>query len=294
MKPKRKPGSHMSRRLHLIGCAFIVVGTLTYAVLGDEENQTGKSRDVVLATQRFELMQKRVAAAKVQSREAGFPTQFAAKPIFKYSDPARGYVAAAVWKLGDEGRPKALLVSELDRFKQGRPSISYEYISLTTTPFTLTSDDMRWSPAGTLFEFKPIPNTSVPEKTLQRRLFQFREIAKRFASHEEVDHEKCELRLLPQPAVRYTPSNAERADGAIYFFTFGTNPEVVLLIESDGTNWSYAAGRMTGAEVVVLKLDDAVVWEGAPLQNGRNSPFTGSIAPIEIPGIAADGSEIQE
>jgi hypothetical protein len=75
---------------------------------------------------------------------------------------------------------------------------------------------------------------------------------------------------------------------------FGTNPEVVLLIESDGEIFRYAAGRITGAEVVVLTLDDAIVWRGAPLQKGQNSPFTGSISPIDIPGIAADGSEVQE
>jgi hypothetical protein len=162
----------------------------------DERNQTVPSRADMLATRRFELMQKRVTTAKVQSEEAGFPTQFAAKPVFKYSDPARGYVAAAVWKLGDTGRPRALLASELDRSKFGRPHISYEYISLTTTPFSLTSDDMRWSPSGTLYQFKPLPDAPAPEKTPQRRLIQIRETAKRFASHEVVGNEKAEGRKV--------------------------------------------------------------------------------------------------
>ena len=121
-----------------------------------------------------------------------------------------------------------------------------------------------------------------------------REIARRFASHEEVKDEKCDLRLLPTPVDRYSPSKDDRADGAIFLFTFGTNPEVVLLIESDGKTWRYAAGRLTGAQVVVLTLDNALAWEGAPCQMGRDSPFTGSITPIAIPGIAEDGSEIKE
>ena len=145
---------------------------------------------------------------------------------------------------------------------------------LTTTPFSLKSDDMDWSPSGTLFDFKPIPKAPAPAATPQLRLRQLREAARRFASHEEVKNERCALRLLPTPIDRYTPSKTERSDGAIFLFTFGTNPEVVLLIESDGKRWSYAVGRMTGAQVVVVTLDNAVVWKGRPLEMGRDSAFT--------------------
>lgn len=253
-----------------------------------------KSRSERLAAQRFELIKRRVGAAEIRSNEADFPTRFAAKPVFRYSDPARGHVAAAVWKLGDEGRPKALLSTELDRFSNGRPCICHEYISLTTTPFSVVIDGMRWSPASTLYQFKPIPDAPVPERTPQRRLLQIRELAKRFSAHEVEKQEKIELRLLPQPVDRYVPSQAERADGAIFFFTFGTNPEVLLLVESDNERWSYAAGRMTGAEIVALKIDETIAWQGEPLHNVPDSPHTGFVAPIEIPGISADGREVEE
>jgi hypothetical protein len=282
------------RRCCLTGQSLVLVATMACIGLADDKDQASKSREEALATHRFELMQLKIAAAKVRSNEEGFPTEFAAKPIFRYSDPARGYVAAAVWKLGEVGRPRALIATELDRSDHGKPCISYEYSSLTATPFSVTSDDMRWSPTRTDFEFKPIPNAPVPEATHQLRLRQLRDLARRFASREVVKNEKCKLRLLPSPIDRYTPSRVERADGAIFLFTFGTNPEVVLLIESDGKQWSYAAGRMTGAQVVVLTLDNSIVWEGLPLEMGRDSSFTGSITPIDIPGIAADGSEIPE
>ncbi|HWB07862.1 MAG TPA: hypothetical protein VG826_01370 [Pirellulales bacterium] len=260
----------------------------------DGKQRAVKSRSELLAAERFALIRRRVAAAEIRSDEADFPTRFAAKPIFRYSDLARGHVAAAVWKLGEEGRPKAILSTELDRFSTGRPCICHEYISLTTTPFSVVIDGMRWTPAGTLYEFKPIPDAPAPEETPRRRLFQIRELANRFAAREVEKNEKIELRLLPQPVDRYVPSKAERADGAIFFFTFGTNPEVMLLIESDGEQWSYAAGRMTGAEVVVLKIDEAVAWQGEPLHNVPDSPHTGFVAPIEIPGISADGREVEE
>jgi hypothetical protein len=153
---------------------------------------------------------------------------------------------------------------------------------------------MQWSPRGAPIKFKPIPNAPAPDATPQRRSRQLRELARRFTAREDVKDERCELRLMPTPIDRYEPSSADRADGAIFFFVFGTNPEVVLLVESDGTSWRYAAARLTGAQVVTLSLDSAVVWEGAPLEMRPDSSFTGSITPVLIPGIAPDGSEIQE
>ena len=273
--------------------AIVVLASLT-GVLQGNENEPAKDRAEELKVRRFELMQSRVAALKIESDKASVPSQFAAKPIFKYSDPARGYVAASVWKLGEHGRPLALLAVELDRSTYGKPCIGYEYGSFTNTPFNVTFEKSTWSPRSTLYEFKRIPDAPLPERTPQLRLIQIRSIAKRFAATEVVNKEKCELRLLPQPVDRYEPSEADRADGAVFFFTFGTNPEVVLLIESDGQSWSYAAGRMTGAQEVVLTFDETIAWQGAPLQQGTDSPFTGHIAPIDIPGIDRDGKETVE
>lgn len=282
----------MTERLNAL--AIVVVVTASVFVHADESTLATKSRDEVLARQRLEAMQQRIEAAETESREPGFPTKFAPKPIFRFSDPARGCVAAAVWKLGDTGRPKALITTELHRTTFGKSCIAYEYSSLTATKFSVRSDDIKWSAPGTLYEFKAVPNGPVPEKTALRRLIQMREIAKRFVAVEEVDKERCELRLLTQPVDRYVPSNAENADGAIFLFAFGTNPEVVLILESDGTNWNYAAGRMTGAQSVSLMIDDVIAWQGLPLQKGNESPYTGSISPIEIPGVGSDGSELKE
>ena len=276
-----------------------VIGKLLFTVLlfasaiGRAE-ESEKAKDDELTAKRHELMQKRMASVKVNSSEEGFPEKFAAKPIFRYTDPARNYVAAAVWKLGDEGRPRAVITTELHRQFYGSPRIVYEYLSLTPTKFTATGGDIRWAPEGTTLEFKPVPGTQAPDESPQRRLLQLRAIAKRFAGEELVGKEKCELRLLPQPIDRYTPSSADRADGAIFIAAFGTNPEAVLFIESDGKAWNYAAGRLAGASTISLTIDGATAWEGAPVRYGSNSPYTASNAVADIPGIAPDGGEIKE
>jgi hypothetical protein len=270
--------------------AFAVLGAMAQTLAADEKEDVDKQ----LADQRLNVMKDRIGAVMIQSESKDFPSKFSGKPLFRYTDPARGYVAASVWRLGEFGRPKAIIATELNPAAYKRPSICYEYASLTDEPFIAKWQRTEWSPKGTLYRFKSIPNAPTPEATPALRLIQLRALARRFTADEVVDGQKYELRLLPQPVDRYVPSREARADGAIFFFTFGTNPEVVLLIESDGSEWTYGVGRLTGAQEVSLKLEDSIVWHGEPLESGTRSPFTGHIEPVEIPGIAENGSEIRK
>ena len=263
-------------------------------VHGQEPAGAEKEKADALTAKRYELMSKRMGDVKVQSSEEGFPTKLADKPIFRYTDPARSYVAAAVWKIGDEGRPRGLITSELHRQFYGTPRIVFEFLSFTPTKFSARSNDFNWMPEASAVEFKPVPKADAPEATPARRLLQMRAIAKRFTGSELVGKEKVELRLLPQPIDRYTPSKAERSDGSIFLLSFGTNPEAALLIESDGKAWHYAAGRLAGAQTLTLMIDNELAYEAPPVRYGANSPYTASNAPADIPGISSDGKEIAE
>jgi hypothetical protein len=278
---------------------YIILGRLAAVLLLaiptiGRADETDEKEVGELAAKRLALMQTRMAAVKVKADAEGFPEAFAAKPIFRYSDPARTYVAAAVWKLGEKGRPLALVTTELHRQNRGRPSIVYEYLSLTPTKFTATGGDFSWAPDGSALEFKPVPGAPAPDATPEKRLLQLRAIAKRFAGHEMLGADRCELRLLPQPVDRYSPSSEDRADGALFLFTFGTNPEAALFIESDGKAWSYAAGRLAGATKIALTIDEKTAWEGERIRYAPNSTYTASNAPADIPGVAPDGSEIKQ
>ncbi len=257
-----------------------------------QDDNPAKTKDDQLTTRRFALMQKRVASAQVSSGEDGFPKKFSEKPIFRYTDPARQYVAAAVWKLGDTGRPRAIITTELRRRDFDGPRIVYEYLSLTPARFVVTGGDFGWMPAGTALEFKPVSDAPRPHDTAARRLGQMRAIVQRFSGKEVVRGETCALRLLPQPVDRYAPSTADRADGAIFIATFGTNPEVALFLESDGKQWSYAAGRLGGAQIIELSIDGKTAWEGPVVRYAPDSSYTASSARANIPGLAPDGSEI--
>jgi hypothetical protein len=265
---------------------------LSIPAIGETEDPARE--DSELSAKRLALMKERISAVKVSAQEDGFPEQFAVEPIFRYSDPARTYVAAALWKLGDTGRPRAIIATELRRQLFGGPRILYEHLSLTPTKFSARGGDVNWSPSESALEFKPVPDAPVPEDSTQRRLLQLRTMAKRFSGYEVLAKERYELRLLSQPIDRYVPSSAEGADGALFLLTYGTNPEIALFLESDGKAWSFAAGRLAGAGKIELTIDDKAVWQGPPVRNGVNSTYTASNAPVNIPGIAPDGSELVE
>jgi len=253
---------------------------------GENQGEEEKARveDDALAKERLTLMQDRVAAFGVKGKAEGFPERFEAKPIFRYSDPARGIVSAAIWRLGPKGRPQALISTELMPKFFGKPRIVYEFLSLTETPFKTASSDYRWEPTSSALTMKPISKGPPPAAGAPARLLQLKQLATRFKASEVLGDQRCELRLVPTPIERYTPGEAERADGAIFLLSYGINPEALLFVESDGTNWTYGFARL-GAAVITADLDDEPAWEVGPAQYGVNSNYSATNAPAKIPGV---------
>jgi hypothetical protein len=67
------------------------------------------------------------------------------------------------------------------------------------------------------------------------------------ASMVEFNGQRSELRLLPQPLLRYEPQHQPILDGALFAFSLGTDPEVLLLLEARGerdrAEWQFAFAR---------------------------------------------------
>jgi hypothetical protein len=93
-----------------------------------------------------------------------------------------------------------------------------------------------------------------------------------------------ELRLLPQPLVRYEPANETVLDGAIFALAEGTDPQALVLLEARNTTgaprWEYAFARFHFASLWGYHRDREV-WHveadasqtkaflGAPEQAGK-------------------------
>ena len=84
---------------------------------------------------------------------------------------------------------------------------------------------------------------------------------------------KTDLRLLPQPAYRYT-EDGKIVDGAMFIFAHGTNPECCVLLEAykDGKQSRY---RYAVAPMSIYRLEtrykDALVWSVDRRHPGRKA-----------------------
>jgi hypothetical protein len=181
------------------------------------------------------------------------------KPLLRYSDPTRGLTAtnvlldAGVWRLGAEGRPTALVTIELYQNRDGTRVLAYEFLSLTEAKFSLKhkTEKIRWDPSSSALNLKELPDAPRPAATAAERLVQMRQMARRFVATERIDNESIECRLLTQPIDRYQSAAEKIADGAIFAFANGTNPELAVVFESDGDRWQYGTFRLTSAEATV-------------------------------------------
>jgi hypothetical protein len=215
------------------------------------------------AKQRLEFMQAAVGSLEPESSELKKAALAAVpKPLLRYSDPTRGGIQeaatnvlldAGVWRLGAEGRPTALVTVEIYRNPDGSRVLAYEFLSLSEAKFALKhkTEKVRWDATGSALNLKELPDAPKPAAAAAERLAQMRQLARRFAAKERVNNESIECRLLAQPIDRYQSAPEKVADGAIFAFANGTNPEVGVVFESDGEHWRYGILRLTAAEASV-------------------------------------------
>jgi hypothetical protein len=190
---------------------------------------------------------------------------FAHQPLLRYSDPTRGgaggrdeatgnvLLDAGVWRLGTEGRPTALVTVEVYRAPDGSRMLTFEFLSLSETRFALKhkSQRIRWDPTGSALDWKELPDTPRPAATAAARLAQMRQLARRFTAKEHVNNVSIDCRLLAQPIDRYQSAADKIVDGAIFAYANGTNPELGVVLETDGERWRYGPIRLTAAEASV-------------------------------------------
>jgi hypothetical protein len=235
---------------------------------------------------RLELMKSAIDDLKI-APNANLPApelKFGKSPLLRYNDETRGFLDAGVWRLGETGRPTALVTVELYRRQEGTAQLTYEFLSLTPARFSMaTPQGMNWIAIGTDLKFTDVPDSPIPAKESKGRLPQMREIARRFSVHEELKGDKVECRLMPSPIDRYADASRGIVDGAMFAFANGTNPEVGALVECNDRTYSYGVFRLSSA-ALAADLDGKTVYEAPAVGSYSNSAtYTSAWHVVSLP-----------
>lgn len=240
----------------IVAMACASIGVAPFAARASDDNRSRPPADDVAAA--AEYLQSVADSMRVKPQQ-GETRLFELRraPLLKYSDPARGYLAAGMWRLGDAGRPKAFVSLEYwvraEVVESNEPRLMFEFMAIAPAKFELNveKDGTKWQPDGTVPEFSPLREAPRPASSDQQRLIQMRALLRRFTVSEKNKGEFASLRLMPQPIDRYKDPDEQIQDGAAFVFAYGTNPELVMLLESTGDAWRYSIMRMSWAELVV-------------------------------------------
>ncbi len=199
---------------------------------------------------RLEFMKKSMASNDIRALDdRGTEFQLQAEPVLRFTNPVGGSRDGAMFLwLGEADRPA--VASQI--LWNPQQIWAQEFSSLSTSPLIAKSADGRvWKPSRGGVSFKLVPDAPKPAETAERRLRQMREVAEGFsAEHFYRGRTWNKLRLLTKPFARYGRPGSDAHDGALFCFAQGTDPEVLLMLESrpgqDGLKWQYAFAPMTG------------------------------------------------
>ena len=180
-------------------------------------------------------------------------------PILRFNDPAREFHDATLWAWGEKGRPVCLLsIEQYDNHSW------FECISLVGGKLTADADKLQWRPAADGMKLAPFPDAPAPAKSAPRRMAQMKELLGKLSAYEVgTAASRFELRLMARPLHRYEDSEAGLQDGAIFAFAYGTNPELLAVIEArsaaETTQWQVGFARCGTYEPHVL-LDKTEIF----------------------------------
>jgi hypothetical protein len=289
---------HSSER-HLCRVAALAAwGTLSFSLFlagspgaGGDDSKT-QERDQ-RSRHRREFMQSVINDLEISSKDirGDSALKLGGTPLLRYNDPTRslgeattGLLDGGVWRLGETGRPTALVTLEIYRVQKDRAILSYEFVSLVPSELAIASPrGPSWNPAGTELKMARLPEAGRPADSAKARLAQMRQASRRYSVHETLEKgDKVECRLLPQPIDRYSDEERHIADGAMFVFANGTNPELGLLLECDADEWSYGLVRLSAA-ALSADLDGKQCFEALQrFGQPRTAPYLGTTHPITL------------
>lgn len=175
--------------------------------------------------------------------------------LLNWSNPDAGRVYGDVYLWTEARRPVAVV--SIFRWFQPYQSLNVEFSSMSEAPVVVKRNgEAFWQPTRGGIKWQALTGGVQPRPLRAFRLVQMKQIARRFSA-ELVDGRSGQasdkvLRLLPQPVYRYPDEGANAPDGALFTMVVGTDPELLILVESNSDAWRYAVARMNRDAIDIM------------------------------------------
>ncbi|MCO8120997.1 hypothetical protein NHH03_04545 [Stieleria sp. TO1_6] len=189
---------------------------------------------------------------------------FHSKSLLHWSNPVIGVIYGNVFVWTKDGRPE--VIGSLLQWYEPHQHATHEFHSLSATRVEGSHDgQLVWETTEPGIQWKPIPQAPIVHESPLVRLRQMRSIARQLkVTSTNKNGDAFNLRLLSQPLFRYGSDESNILDGALFSFVQGTDPEVIVLIETrkddSGTlHWTIAMARMAALEFAA-EFQGQEVW----------------------------------
>lgn len=250
--PNSNPVPNARGSLFVLGVAAIVGISLTGIARASDDKEDP-----------YAAFAQTAKSYQVFRKDESKPLPLRKEPILKWTNPIRRQERGSVFVWTENDRPIAV-GSFFTYVYDSKVFPKHEFHSLATTPLKAAIDGTDvWTPSKGV-EWKPFKDVRPPAAQPRLRLVQMRQLARRFELRlHDPNRGKQDLRLVPQPLLRYEPESETVVDGAIFSFAVATDPEAMLLIEArkpkDGLQWRYAFARFH-YWALDARLDGKQVW----------------------------------
>jgi hypothetical protein len=232
--------------------------TLRAADEPQKDNEQEAQREQQLKNMQRSAAQYALSSADTPKRVF----KFHETPVIRPSNPITGTKDGALYVWTDHGRPQALLKF----FTFNNKTYSHAWLSLSENKFVAERNGkVIWSPAEPGIKWREIAGAPQPAETAAKRLRQMKTEAAKFTATYTAVHlgaKPFELRILPQPLLRYETDDDYRADGALFGYVQSTTPVGLLLLESrqteGGHRWHYAYSSLVTGPVTARYGDQDI------------------------------------
>lgn len=192
------------------------------------------------------------------------PIQLNGESLLKWHNAVNQSVHGNIFVWTKAGRPE--MVASIYQFYSPKVEFAAEFQSLSLGPLVIEKNGKEiWTPQEPGIVLKAFDDATVPSSSKPQRLIKMRQLADRFSVQlTDWSGETYRLRLLPTPLYRYESTDSQVLDGALFAFTYTTDPELLVMVEArqadNGFRWMYGHARMNVGELRV-SYRDREVWK---------------------------------